>query len=92
MSYREQSRRDYGRGDYQALTDDQCKVGALLRIADATEVMAKEYNRLLHDLTWYKARCEDQSKTIKHLLGSRAAYKAHLTRMKKKFSTTSIQP
>ena len=42
-SYRKESEKDYGTYDNDELSREQIKLGALLRIADATELMAKNY-------------------------------------------------
>jgi len=46
---------------------DQIRTGALLRIADATETMAQNFNKLETDLAWYKKRYREESESNKHL-------------------------
>ncbi|CAJ0682053.1 hypothetical protein R82526_01543 [Ralstonia mannitolilytica] len=57
-SYRNESRSNYGRhvDEGANLSNDDLKVGAILRIADATEAMAKNHVQLQSDLDWYKDR------------------------------------
>jgi len=84
--YRDSSRDDWGRDSSETIDREQIKLGAILRIADATEAMAREHTALIRDLDYYKKLSADQLNEIERLRHSRAAYKAHLTRMKKKFS------
>ena len=85
-SYREESRTNYGRDveEGRSLTSDELMLGAVLRIADATEAMAKKYidlernyNNLSRD---YKARGE----TIRTLEKQNSSYRGVITRMKNK--------
>lgn len=46
-NYRDESRINWGTNKEGNLNLEQIQVGCLLRIADASEAMAKEYNRLL---------------------------------------------
>ena len=68
----------------QNLNREQIQLGAILRIADATEAMAENYVKLQSDLAWYKenyykaiGRCNDRDRTI-------SALKGHITRLKNK--------
>lgn len=45
--YRQESRGKWGSGQARELDRDQIKTGCLLRIADATELMAKNYEDLI---------------------------------------------
>lgn len=58
--------------------------GSLQRIADATEIMAKNYVSMQNDLEWYRRHYAEDRKTIKHLEHSRAGYKAALTKSQQK--------
>ena len=65
------------------LTHDQLKVGCLMRIADATEVMAKEHNRLLDENKWLRRVKRSHEERIAYLERSNAALKGHLGRAKR---------
>lgn len=58
IGYKEGSRTNWGTEQSGALTLDQIKAGAILRIADATEAMAKQHTSLLNDRDYWKRRAE----------------------------------
>ena len=79
-SYRKESRTDYGTSE--GITTEHLMVGAVLRIADATEKMAHNYAQLLSDLNWYKKRYQQEKDKNEQLRKSVASYKGHLTRLR----------
>lgn len=75
------------------LTFETINSGSLQRIADATEAMAKSsatmaknYVQMQNDLDWYKRQYAKDQATIKHLENSRAALKAHATRLRNRLA------
>ena len=62
--------------------NDTLKLSCLMRIADAVETLTKKYDDLERDLEYYRREYHRKNETIDHLHRSRAAVKAHLTRMK----------
>lgn len=81
-NYREESRNAWGtQGE---VTVKNIKVGAILRIADATEKMASNYTRMENDLKWYKEKYDEKNRDIKRLERVIAGLRGHLTRAKKK--------
>ena len=81
-SYREESRKNFG-VDGTGLTHEQIQLGALLRIADASEKMALRHTELITQRDnfqrWYESEV-----AASRLLGRRlAAAKGQLTKMKK---------
>ncbi len=65
-------------------------LGAVLRIADATEAMAKNYNALLSECERYKSwalRGETQRRSLERRL---TAMKGHLTRAKRKLKEGGV--
>lgn len=52
-TFREKSRTDYNNGT-DAVSGEDIQIGCLQRIADATELMAKNYTKLQADLDMYK--------------------------------------
>jgi hypothetical protein len=67
-----------------SLPDADIQLGAILRIADATEMMAKNYTELQNDLKWYEERYAEHHKEINSLRKSNAALRGHITRFKTK--------
>lgn len=65
-SYRDESRKNWGMSGDAPFDADQLKTGALLRIADATEVMAKSYTALVAERDrlqrYYDAECQRTSR------------------------------
>mgnify|MGYP000706361046 FL=1 len=79
---REQSKKDWESRD----TSEDLQLGCLQRIADATEKMASNYQRMENDLAmykrWYKEKCEtvnNRDRSISNLRGQ-------ITKLKKKLS------
>lgn len=90
-AYREESRKDWCNGQSDKPTAEQIKLGCLQRIADATESMAKEYNRLLMEnnvLKNSRARYRDEAEMLRRRL---AATKGVVTRMKRERRELSSQ-
>jgi hypothetical protein len=83
LSYREESRRDWGIDSANAMNLDRIKAGAILRIADATEAMAKNYLALQEERDRYKRWYEERQRRVLHLERSNAALRGVITRMKK---------
>jgi len=86
-SYREESRANYGCTDRNP-NNEELKLGALLRIADATEVMAKEYNRLLSDRNLYKHWYDETRASRDRLERSNAALRGQITKLRKRLAGT----
>lgn len=80
-SLRARSKRDYT-SDNGTLED--LRTGAILRIADASELMAKNYSELQFYLDYYKAGYKNRGQAIKSLRLSNAALKGVITKLKKK--------
>ena len=81
-NYREESRK-HGWGQDGKMCIDQLKLGCMLRMADASEVMAKNNQQLINDKEkykrWYK---EEQAKNERH--GKTiAGLRGYITRLKK---------
>ena len=70
-SYREESRANWGRTlcDEQHPSNEEVQLGAILRIADAAEVMARNHQQLINERD--------------RLLRRIAALRGHITRLKK---------
>lgn len=81
-NYREASRENWG--SEGRLTNEELKIGALLRIADATEVMAHRHNELLADMERYKRYHKEAQASAKRLARSNAALRGVITKMKRR--------
>lgn len=83
-SYREGSRTNWGviKGDAK-LTIEQINCGALLRIADAVELMAKRYTDLIDQRDHQQRRADRLEESLYRLHRSNAALRGHLKRAKK---------
>jgi hypothetical protein len=83
IDYREASRRNWGteKEDNIRLNMEQINCGALLRIADATELMAKNYAQLQSDLERYKRWYNDSDERNTRLRRTNQALRGHLTRL-----------
>lgn len=82
-SYREESRRNYGTSNGE-FTLENIQLGALLRIADASEAMAKNHTQLLSDLEFYKRRFKEEQQAAQRLARRNATLRGLVTKMKKK--------
>ena len=82
-SYKEGSKQNYGTKE-DNLNAEQIQLGCMMRIADASELMAKNYLRLETDLQWYKKLFNEHLTEIKRLRKQIAAYKGEITKLKKK--------
>ena len=85
-SYKEESKSNWGINSQEDLTIQQVQMGAILRIADAAEIMATNYIRLQNDNEYYKRRHKEQLKEIERLNRSRNALSGHLKRLKKQLN------
>lgn len=85
-SYRAESRKDYGTTSTGTLDRDQLKLGALLRIADATEMMAKRHADLIDERDRYKRWYETADASFSSAMRSNAALRGQITKLKKQLA------
>ena len=81
-SYRQESRKDWGTSQEFNLKAQQIQLGALLRIADATEKMCRDRENLENSYKYMhqsRDRFHDDLKREKH---SNASLRGHLKRIK----------
>lgn len=85
-SYKEESRKDWGRDlcPTQQITSDNIELGALLRIADAAEVMAQNHQQLIDERDRYKRWYEQKKQIAERLRRRNAGLRGYITRLKKK--------
>lgn len=80
--------RETSKGDFISgpLTDQNITIGALQRIADATEKMAGNFIQLQNDLTFYKRRKLESDVAIDRLHRRISALHGVNTKLKKKLN------
>lgn len=83
-SFREESKSNWGLTIDRHPTNEEIQLGAILRIADASEKMASNYTQLQADLDWYKKRCKSLNETIEHRNRQIANLRGQITKLKKK--------
>ncbi len=84
-SYKEESRKDWGLADPSgAMTVERIQLGAVLRIADATEKMAQRHTELIAQRDHYKERAESSDRYASMLERRVSALKGQITKLKKK--------
>lgn len=84
-NYREESRnKGWGTDSEGNLTADQLQLGAVLRIADATEAMAKRHTELIRERDNFERMYRDASRRAEHYRRSNAGLRGVITRLKNK--------
>lgn len=82
-AYKDETRKNWGCTDRKP-TIDELKLGALLRIADATEVMAHEYQKLINERDMYKRMYDGARASRDHFGRSNSALRGQITKLRKK--------
>lgn len=85
QSYRQVSRIDWGTCASK-LTLEEIQAGAILRIADATEAMAKNHVQLQAEVDRLNRWYDQARKRSAKLERSNVALRGHITRLKKKLN------
>ncbi len=84
-SYRQESKKPNLGGNHEVgfrPCDEQIKLGAILRIADATELMAENYQQLIDERDSYKRFLQGVRENNKLLLRQIAGLKGYITQLK----------
>lgn len=84
-SYRKESRTDWGTTD-DKVTLEQINTGAILRIADATEAMAKNHVQLQTERDRLQRWYEQERERAAKLERSNAALRGQITRLKNRIN------
>ena len=84
--YKDESRLDWGKElcEQQSPTMAELQFGAILRIADAAELMAKNHQQLTEQRDLYKRWYEQQKQIEKMLCRRIAGLQGYITKLKKK--------
>lgn len=85
QSLKNLSRRDLTCGE---ASHENIQASALMRIADAAEVMSQNYVKLQNDLDWYKKKYKERGDTIASQERSIASLKGHITRLRNKVKSS----
>lgn len=80
--FKEQSKREWF--TTQPVTNDDIQTGCLMRIADATELMAKNYVQMQNEMNNYKRWFKEEQEISQHLRKSNAALRGVINKMKKR--------
>ena len=83
-NYREESRKQWGQDQETSLNIEQITIGALLRIADATEAMAKNHVKLQEDYDRMKQSRDYNREKVQQLENSLRTMKGVVTKLKKR--------
>ena len=81
--------KDWSRNDWTVEAEispslEHLKLGAILRIADAVEKTAANYDQLRRDKEYYERLAKSRYQEMERLKHSRAGYMAALTRLRNK--------
>lgn len=79
-SFREHSKQNWN----SASSVEHINAGSLQRIADATEVMSKNYVQLQNERDSYKRIADSRYEAIERLQRSNSALRGQITKLKKK--------
>lgn len=85
-NFKSESRKDWVKNtltESEQLNNSDLQLGAILRIADATEKMAQRHTDLIDNVEYWKRRSERAEKSNKTLERSNNALRGHLKRAKK---------
>lgn len=83
VSWRQESKKDYGSDYKHDINIDNIKTGAVLRIADAVEVMSRRYTDLLDQVESAKRDAEFYRKLYLKMQRRNYALRGVITRMKR---------
>jgi hypothetical protein len=91
VSIKKASRTDFtvSLNDGDSMRDPDIQLGAILRIADATELMAKNYTELQSNLEMYKRWYKEENEKNIRLCRKIYALRGHMTRLKNRLKNQS---
>jgi len=81
--FKEESRKNWCADQDDALSEGQIKLGCILRIADATELMSKNHQELIRERDNYKKWYEEERDKKNHLMRRIISLKGVITKIKK---------
>ena len=83
-NYKEESRKSWGPTNERPVLIGDIQIGCLQRIADATELMAKNHKNLIEEKERFERWYKDERAQRESLERSIIAHKANCTRLKNK--------
>ena len=83
-SLRDASRTDWV-NEYYA-KNENIQLGAILRIADASEKMAQNYTQLINRNEWLKGHCQRLDEQLEAMTRQRTALRGTVTRLKRQLA------
>lgn len=85
LDYRQRSRESWGvSAPGTSLSTEAITLGCMQRIADATELMAKDRLRMENDLAWYKKRYDELRAENKRMANRINGFKGYIKGLKRK--------
>lgn len=93
--YKDESRKDWGMrlDDDETISHELIQLGAVLRIADATELMAKSHAQLVTDRDYWERRAKNAEAAAKRGDYRERNLKGQLTKLKKELEIAkAVQP
>jgi len=90
VDYRENSRKGWFNDQDNMKDHESIQLGAILRIADATEAMAKNYQELIRERDNFKRWNQQNRDEVKTLKAQNIALKGWITRLKKQRNNKQI--
>ena len=88
-NYREESKKGWGTVRDDELSPEQIQLGALLRIADASEKMEQRHTELIADRDRYEAWFQGERRASVTLARQLAAAKGQITKLKRALATST---
>lgn len=82
ISLKDQSKKEFSIMGTSA-SHEEIRTGCLQRIADAQELMAKNYKLLIDERNFFRRRMEEEIACCKRLVRRNNSLRGHITRLKK---------
>jgi predicted nuclease with TOPRIM domain len=92
LFYKAESRKEFYQemnNPENSLSREQITLGAMLRIADATELMAKNFQEMQTDRDMYKRWYNEECERNNFLIKRNRALRGHITRLKNRIKKHS---
>lgn len=83
-NYREVSRFNFGKlSDGESVSIEELQIGCMQRIADASELMSKNYLQMQSDMDWFRRKLQQERDDNKRMARRIAAYQGIIKKLKK---------
>jgi len=84
-TFKNESKKEWYDKNVTKPSNEQLQLGCMQRIAEASEMMAKNFNDLIRENQLLKRQKLELERETKHLAKSNAAYRGQITKLKKQF-------